>query len=140
MPKATIKLVDGMQFTGSADSGHKVMMDAPASSGGKNIGSRPMELLLMGLGGCTGMDVISIMRKKKQVVTGFEINVFAEQAEDHPHRYTSFHIEYLVTGKDVSEEALKRAIDLSLDKYCSVGATLGAGATIEHSYKIIEEG
>lgn len=139
MPKAIVKLIDGMQFTGSADSGHKVIMDAPASSGGRNIGSRPMELLMMGLGGCTGMDVISIMRKKQQIVTGFEINVFAEQAETDPHRYTSFHIEYVVTGKDVSEEALKRAIQLSLDKYCSVGATLGAGAEIEHSYKIIQE-
>jgi putative redox protein len=139
MPKATVKLIDGMQFTGSADSGHEVIMDAPPAVGGRDTGPRPMELLLMGLGGCTGMDVISIMRKKQQVVTGFEINVFGEQAEDHPHKYTSLHIEYVITGKDISEDAVKRSIRLSLDKYCSVAATLEAGAGIEHSYRIVQE-
>ncbi len=139
MPKATVTLVNGMQFTGVADTGHEVIMDAPPSVGGRGIGSKPMELLLMGLGGCTGMDVISIMRKKKQVVTGFEINVFGEQAEDHPNRYTSLQIEYIIKGKDISEDAVKRSIQLSLDRYCSVAATLGAGAEIEHSYKIVQE-
>lgn len=139
MPKATVRFVDGMQFVGSADSGHEVVMDALPSVGGRDTGSRPMELLLMGLGGCTGMDVISIMRKKKQIVTDFEINVFGEQAEDHPHKYTFLQIEYVIKGKDISEEAVKRSIQLSLDRYCAVGATLWAGTEIEHSYKIIQE-
>jgi putative redox protein len=79
------------------------------------------------------------MRKKKQVVTGFEINVFGEQSEDHPHKYTSLQIEYIIKGSDISEDAAKRSIQLSLDRYCSVSATLGAGAKIEHSYKIVQE-
>ena len=139
MAKAKVTLVDGMQFVGAADSGHAVVMDAPASSSGGNTGSRPMELLLLAFGGCSGMDVISILRKKKQNVSKFETNVDGEMAEDYPHMYTALHIEYVVTGKNISEEAVKRAIELSLDKYCSVGATLGKAAKITHSYKIIQE-
>ncbi len=138
MAKAKVTLVNGMQFVGTADSGHAVVMDAPASSSGGNTGSRPMELLLMAFGGCSGMDVISILRKKKQNVSKFETNVDGEMAEDYPHMYTALHIEYVVTGKNISEEAVKRAIELSLDKYCSVGATLGKAAKITHSYKIIQ--
>ena len=139
MGMAKVTLVDGMQFVGAADSGHAVVMDAPASSSGGNTGSRPMELLLMAFGGCSGMDVISILRKKKQNVSKFETNVDGEMAEDYPHMYTALHIEYVVTGKNISEDAVKRAIELSLDKYCSVGATLGKAAKITHSYKIIQE-
>ncbi len=139
MAKAKVTLVNGMQFVGAADSGHAVVMDAPASSSGGNTGSRPMELLLMAFGGCSGMDVISILRKKKQNVSKFETNVEGEMAEDYPHMYTALHIEYVVTGKNISEEAVKRAIELSLDKYCSVGATLGKAAKITHSYKIVQE-
>ena len=139
MAKAKVTLVDGMQFVGSADSGHAIVMDAQESNGGNNTGSRPMELLLMAFGGCSGMDVISILRKKKQNVSKFETNVDGEMAEGYPHKYTALHIEYVVTGKNISEEAVKRAIELSLDKYCSVGATLGKAAKITHSYKIIQE-
>ncbi len=139
MGRAKIKLIEGMRFTGSADSGHEVVMDANASVGGGNTGSRPMELLLVGFGGCSGMDVISILRKKKQAVSNFELSVTGEKAEGHPHVYTTLHIEYEITGKDVSEEAVKRAIELSLGKYCSVGAMLGSTAEITHSYKIIRE-
>jgi putative redox protein len=139
MGKAKVTLVDSMQFVGTADSGHAVVMDAHASVGGNNTGSRPMELLLMAFGGCSGMDVISILRKKKQDVNKLEINVEGEQAGDYPKMYISLHIEYVVTGKDISEDAVKRAIELSLGKYCSVGATLGKAAKITHSYKIIQE-
>ncbi len=140
MMKSKIKFVEGMQFVGTADSGHAVVMDAPQSVGGKNTGSKPSELLLMALGGCSGMDVISILRKKKQDVSNFEINVSGETAGSHPKMYTSMHIEYIVTGKNISEEAVKRAIELSLDKYCLVGATLGKAAKITHSYKVVQEG
>ncbi len=136
MGSAKVTLVDGMQFVGSADSGHAVVMDAAPAVGGNNTGPKPMELLLMAFGGCSGMDVISILRKKKQNVSRLELNVKGEQAKDHPHIYTAIHIEYVITGQDISEDALKRAIELSLEKYCSVGATLGRAAKITHSYKV----
>lgn len=139
MGKAKVTLVDNMQFVGTGDSEHAVVMDAHASVGGNNTGPRPMELLLMAFGGCSGMDVISILRKKKQDVSKFEINVEGEMATDYPKMYTAIHIEYVITGKDISENAVKRAIDLSLGRYCSVGATLGKAAKITHSYKIIQE-
>lgn len=139
MPDARIILTEDMQFLGTADSGHAVVMDAPVSVGGKNTGARPSELLLMAFGGCSGMDVISIMRKKKQDVSKLEITVNGKTAKEHPHMYTSMHIEYVITGKDISEDAVKRSIDLSLGTYCSVGATIGRAANITHSYKIVPE-
>lgn len=137
--KSRIKFVENMQFVGTADSGHAVIMDAPLSVGGNNTGAKPSELLLMGFGGCSGMDVISILRKKKQDVTNFEINVDGNTAEDHPRYFTDIHIEYTITGRNISEEAVKRSIDLSLDKYCMVGTTIAKAAKITHSYKIIQE-
>jgi len=139
MKKARVRLVNGMQFIGVADSGHAIVMDAGPDAGGSNTGARPIELLPIAFGGCSGMDVISILRKKKQDVTGFEMNITGEQSDDHPHKYTSIHIEYIVNGKGISEDAVKRAIELSLSKYCSVGATLSGTATITHSYRIIQE-
>ncbi len=141
MANAKVTLVDvsGMQFVGTADSGHAVVMDSTQNVGGNDTGSRPMELLMMAFGGCSGMDVISILRKKKQDVRKFEINVKGEKAETDPHYYTDLHIEYVVAGKDISEDAVKRAVELSLEKYCSVGATLGKAAKITHSYRIVKE-
>lgn len=139
MTTAHIRLTSGMQFVASADSGHAVVMDADAKSGGNNTGSRPMELLLMGLGGCSGMDIVSILRKKKQVVTGLEAQVSGTMADDYPHKYTEITIEFIVRGKGLAEEAVKRAVQLSMDKYCSVKATLEDSAKITFSYRIIEE-
>jgi len=139
MAKATVTFTGGMQFVASADSGHAIVMDADADSGGSNTGSRPMELLLMGIGGCSGMDIISILRKKKQQVTGLEAHVSGTMADDYPHKYTEITIEYIVRGKGVAEEAVKRAVQLSMDKYCSVKATLEGAAKINFSYRIIEE-
>jgi len=139
MVEARVNLVDVMHFEGTATSGHRLAMDADDAAGGQNKGFRPMELLLVGFGGCTGMDVISILRKKRQNVTGLATNVRGEQADSFPHIYEKVHIEYVVTGKDIQKEAVERAIQLSLDKYCSVGATLGKTATITHSYRIVEE-
>jgi putative redox protein len=137
--KSKIKLVEDMQFIATADSGHAVVMDAPPSVGGKNTGSKPSELLLMAYGGCTGMDVISILRKKKQDVSNFEMNVSGETSETNPKSFTDIHIEYIVTGKNISDEAVKRAIELSQEKYCLVGTTIGKAAKITHSYKVIQE-
>jgi len=139
MVEAKVKLVGGMQLEGLSSSGHRLIMDADDELGGQNKGFRPMELLLVGFGGCSGMDVISILRKKRQNVTGLEINVKGERADSHPHVYKDVHIEYVVRGKEIQKEAVERAIALSLDKYCSVGATLGMTATIIHSYRIVEE-
>ncbi|GAB4537261.1 MAG: OsmC family protein [Thermodesulfovibrionia bacterium] len=139
MKKARVRLVDGMQFVGVADSGHAIVMDALPSVGGSDTGARPIELLPIAFGGCSGMDVISILRKKRQDVRGFEMNITGEQAEEHPHKYTSMHIEYVVKGRDISEDAVKRAIELSLSKYCSVGATLSGTTKITYSYKITQE-
>jgi putative redox protein len=138
MIEAKVTLLKDMQFTGRATSGHTLTMDADNEAGGKNSGFRPMELLLVGFGGCSGMDVISILRKKRQQVTGLEINVKGEKTDSYPKIYKEVHIEYVVKGKGVEKEAVERAIALSLDKYCSVGATLAKAGTITHSYRIIE--
>ncbi len=139
MIEAKVTLIKDMQFSGSATSGHSLNMDADDKAGGHNAGFRPMELLLVGFGGCSGMDVISILRKKRQQVSGLEMNVKGEKTETFPHVYKDVHIEYVVKGKGVEKEAVERAISLSLDKYCSVGATLAKAGNITHSYKIIEE-
>jgi putative redox protein len=139
MIEAKVTLVNDMQFSGRATSGHTLSMDADDESGGRNKGFRPMELLLVGFGGCSGMDVISILRKKRQPVTGLEINVKGEKVDSFPKIYKEVHIEYIVKGHGVEKEAVERAIALSLDKYCSVGATLAKAGSITHSYRIVEE-
>ncbi|SPQ01430.1 Protein YhfA [Candidatus Sulfobium mesophilum] len=139
MANAIIRYNGGLQFVGEADSRHAVVMDGEEKFGGRDSGARPMELLLMGIGGCSGMDVVSILKKKTERVTGLEINVDGKIAEDYPHKYTDINIEYVVRGKGLSEEAVKRAIQLSMDKYCSVKATLEGSAKITFSYKIVEE-
>jgi putative redox protein len=139
MVKAKITLLKNMQFKGVASSGHSLIMDADDESGGHNAGFRPMELLLVGFGGCTGMDVISLLRKKRQLVTGLEINIEGKRSDTAPKIYQTIHIEYVVKGKGMEKVAVERSISLSLEKYCSVGATLAKAGTIKHSYKIIEE-
>lgn len=137
--KAKVTYVNGMQFVGEADSGHAIVMDAGPQVGGNNTGLRPTELLLIGLGGCSGMDIVSILKKKKQAVTGVEMNVRGEKAEGYPQKFTTMDIEFVITGKNISEEAVNRAVKLSMDKYCSVKATLEGSAKISYTYKIIEE-
>jgi putative redox protein len=138
MVNARVKYQDGLQFIGEAASGHAIVMDGPPEVGGGNTGMRPMELLLVGLGGCTGMDVVSILKKKKQPLTGLEINIRGEKAEEHPQRYTGIEIEFIVKGRGLEDSAVKRAIDLSMEKYCSVKATVECSAKVSTSYKIEE--
>jgi putative redox protein len=135
MTNAKVTYVQGLQFVGGASSGHAIVMDSDPA----NSGLRPMELLLLGIGGCSGMDVVSILKKKKQDVTGFEINVKGEKAEDYPKKFTEINLEFIVRGRNISEDAVKKAIDLSMNKYCSVKATLEGSAKISFSYKIIQE-
>ncbi len=136
MSTAKVTYVDGLQFVGEAGSGHAIVMDGDHEVGGHDTGMRPMELLLVGLGGCTGMDVASILKKKKQPFTGLEVDVRGKKADDYPKKYTDITIEFVVKGKGVEEQAVKRAIELSMEKYCSVKATLEGTAKISWSYRI----
>lgn len=139
MSQAKVTYVEGLQFVGEASSGHAIVMDGDPEVGGHNTGLRPMELLLVGVGGCSGMDIISILKKKKQEITGLEINVKGQKAETHPKKFTDIDIEFIVKGRNIAEDAVKRAVELSMDKYCSVKATLEGTAKISFSYRIIQE-
>lgn len=138
MPVAKVKYTDGMQFVGEAGSGHAIVMDGDAEVGGNNTGLRPMELLLIGVGGCSGMDVVSILKKKRENITGLEVLVNGKKADEHPKKYTDVDIEFIVKGKNLSDEAVKKAVQLSMDKYCSVKATIEGTAKVNFTYKIIE--
>lgn len=134
---ARVTFVDGMRFVGvGGDSGASVLMDASPEHGGSEGGLRPTELVLIGLGGCTAMDAISILKKKRQEVTAFEILVKGQRAEDHPKRFTDIEIEFVVTGKGVSPEAVERAVNLSMEKYCSVKATLEQETKVKFSWRV----
>ncbi len=130
----------GLTFSGSADSGFSVPMGADPSVGGNDDGFRPMELFALGLAGCTAMDVISILQKKRQSVTAFEVHVRTERGDEHPRTFTKIQIDYLVTGKNVEKAAVERAIELSETKYCPAQAMLKEVVPISSSYKIIEQG
>ena len=128
----------GMTFTGCADTGFELSLGASPQVGGDNDGFRPMELMALSLAGCTGMDVISILRKKRQQVTGFEVRVHADQASSHPHVFTHIVVEYLIEGQGVDPAAVERAIDLSKTKYCPAQAMLDKSVAIEHTYTLAE--
>ena len=135
--QAIVKQVgDGVTFMAKGDSGHWVSMDGPQDFGGSNAASRPKELLLFALGGCTGSDVAAILRKKRVPLQGFEMQIKATQAEEHPQVYTDIHIEYVFYGEGVNPADIERAIELSTTKYCSVSAMLRASVTLTHSYRI----
>src|SRR5512147_2274951 len=121
-------LVGPMRFDAESGSGNRIVMDVGEQDGGQNAGPSPMELLLVALAGCTGMDVISILRKKRQDVTGYTISVRGVRREEHPQTFAAISVEHVVTGKGISPDAVRRAIELSETKYCSVGATLGLTA------------
>jgi putative redox protein len=128
-----------MSFEGVSDTGFIQKMDADTSVGGDNSGARPMEFIAIGLAGCTAMDVISILQKKKQPMLDFRVQVHAPRADEHPKVFTAAVIEYLVTGKDVDESALLRAIELSAEKYCPAQAMLSKAFPMQLVYKIFDE-
>jgi putative redox protein len=136
MAKANIKQLKGLTFSAKADSNHWVMLDGPEKFGGSNAATRPKELLLMSLGGCTGADVASILQKKRVPLEGFEINLDAESSEEHPKVYTKIHIEYIFYGDNIKEKDVERAIELSQTKYCGVTAMLEKSVEITNSYQI----
>ncbi len=133
---AHVKYIDGLQFVGSSESGHAIVMDGPVKSGGHDSGMSPMELLLVAIGGCTGMDVASVLRKKKQPFTSLEVITHGTKSEHDPMWFKEVTIEYVIRGKGVSETAVKRAIDLSFEKYCSVKATFENSSKVGFSYRI----
>ncbi len=137
--KATVNWNGGMSFIGAANSGVMVPMDADAALGGNNNGVRPMEMIALGLAGCTGMDVISILQKKRQIITNFEVNVDAPRSQDYPKVFTNAILTFIVTGKDVDENAVLRAIELSATKYCPVHAMLEQAFPIDIHYEIYED-
>ena len=134
--KAYIKQIKGISFAGKTDSNHWITMDGPEELGGHNAGIRPKELLLLGLGGCTGSDVVSILRKKRVPVEDFEINITSETQEEHPQVFTKIHVEYVFYGKELPVADIERAIDLSQNKYCSVTKMHEKAAVVTHSYRI----
>lgn len=131
-------LIGPMRFDVLTGSQGRVTVDVGAGDGGTSAGPSPMELLLVALAGCTGMDTISILRKKRQQVTGYVIDVRGVRADDHPRVYTAITVEHLVTGHAVDPQAVRRAIELTETKYCPVGAMLGKATTITHSFRIEE--
>ena len=134
--QATLEM--GMRFVAESGSGHYVTLDADEHGGGENAGFRPMELLLAGLAGCTGMDVISILRKMRQLVTAYEVHVTGRRAEDHPMVFVEISVEHVVTGHHLQAEAVAHAIQLSEERYCGAGAMLGKVARLTHTYRIVE--
>ncbi len=136
-PKIEIIWKDGMRFEGIPNSGHTVVMDAEKIHDGADTGARPMELLLIGLGGCTGMDVVSILKKMRKHIQHFKLNIDAERASDHPKIYTKINLEYIIEG-DMEDGDVRRAIELSQDKFCSASAMLGKAARITYTYKLLK--
>jgi putative redox protein len=128
-----------MQFRGENESELSVMMDASPHFGGENAGVGPMEMLLMSIGGCSGMDVIDILRKKKQDVTGYEINISGERRDEHPRIFTNITVEHVIIGRNINPDAVKRAVELSTNKYCSVIGMLEKSARIDVTYQVEEE-
>jgi len=128
-----------LAFTGTADSGYVLDLDSKKEVGGDESGFRPTELIAIGVAGCTAMDVISILKKKRQEVTAFEVLVHAKRASDHPRKFTDMTIEYVVTGKDIDPQAVERAVQLSEEKYCSSIATIRGNVNLDHKI-VIREG
>lgn len=136
--KARVKWLEEVTFVGESASGHAVVMDGPPEHGGRNIGIRPMEMLLLGMGGCTSFDVISILKKSRQAVEDCVVELEAERAETEPKVFTRIHAHFIISGKELSDKHVKRAVELSAEKYCSASIMLGKTAEISHDYEIRE--
>ena len=134
----SVNWVDGMLMVGKSHSEHSITMDGPPEIGGDNLGVRPMEMLLLGVAGCTMIDVVTTLKKMRQELTHCETKVNAERADDHPKVFTDIHIQFLVKGKDLDSKKVEKAITLSAEKYCSASIMLGKTASISHDFEILE--
>jgi len=131
-----IKWIGAAAFEGETTSGHKLIMDGPAEGGGRNLGPRPMEMLLLGMGACTTYDVISILKKSRQDVHDCFVNISAERAEEHPKVFTKIHAHFTLIGNDLNEKQVERALGLSAEKYCSASIMLNKTAEITHTFEV----
>ena len=136
--KCRVKWLDHMSFVGESGSGHSVVMDGAPEAGGRDLGIRPMEMLLLGLGGCTAFDVVSILHKSRQQITDCEVEIEAERAPEVPKVFTRIHVHFIVSGKDLDPGRVERAVELSANKYCSASRTLEKAAEITHDFEIRE--
>ena len=136
--KTTLKWIDGVCFMAETGSGHAVVMDGAPEGGGRNLGPRPMELLLAGTAGCTSYDVVSILKKSRQDIRDVRVELDADRADTDPKVFTRIHMHFVVTGKNLKPDVVERAIHLSADKYCSASIMLGKTADISHDFEIVE--
>jgi putative redox protein len=136
--KARVKWVEGKLMVGESGSGHAVVMDGPPEYGGRNLGLRPMEMLLLGMGGCTEFDVLMILEKSRQDVTSCEVLLEAERATEEPKVFTRIHAHFVICGRNLSHKHVERAISLSAEKFCSASIMLGKTAALTHDYEILE--
>lgn len=136
--KARIKWVEGVSFLGETESNHAILMDGSPEAGGRNLGARPMELVLLGLGGCSSFDVVLILKKQRQEITDCVAEISADRADIDPKVFTRIHLHFIVTGKNLKPEQVDRAIKLSAEKYCSASIMIGKTAEITHDFEIVE--
>jgi len=134
--KARIKWVENVCFMGESESGHAIVMDGAAEGGGRNLGMRPMETVLLGAGGCTAYDVIHILKKSRAAVTDCTVDITADRAGEDPKVFTKIHFHFVVSGKDLKPQQVERAVHLSAEKYCSASIMLGKTAAITHDFEI----
>ena len=134
----SVNWVDGMLMVGKSHSGHSITMDGPPEIGGDNLGVRPMEMLLLGVAGCTMIDVVTTLKKMRQDLTNCETKLSAERADEHPKVFTDIHIQFILKGQDLDSKKVEKAITLSAEKYCSASIMLGKTASITHDFEIVE--
>ncbi len=134
--KGRVKWVEGVTFVAESNSGHAMVMDGPPEFGGRNLGMRPMEMVLLGMGGCTAFDVVMILKKKRQAIVDCVAELQAERAETEPKVFTKIHVHFIVKGHKLDPQAVQRAIELSAEKYCSASIMLGKTAVITHDFVI----
>jgi len=135
--RATVELQKNVCFKGTTGSGASVIMDGPVDHGGENLGARPMEMLLLGLGGCASFDVVHILRKRRLTVADCVCEIEAERADSEPKVFTKIHLHFKVSGENVTEKAISRAVELSAEKYCSASIMLGKTAIMSHSFELV---
>ena len=134
----SVDWVDGMLMVGKSHSGHSITMDGPIEIGGENLGIRPMEMLLLGVAGCTMIDVVTTLKKMRQDLSHCETRISAERANEHPKVFTDIHIHFIIKGKDIDPKKVDKAISLSAEKYCSASIMLGKTANITHDFEVTE--
>ena len=134
----SVNWVDGMLMVGKSHSGHSITMDGPIEIGGENLGVRPMEMLLLGVAGCTMIDVVTTLKKMRQDLSHCETKISAERADEHPKVFTDIHIHFIIQGKDLDSKKVDKAITLSAEKYCSASIMLGKTANITHDFEVIK--